>query len=276
MDASNAHVIDSDSKVEEYIPQLQERSEAEEKPFVFQSFVGNSETGEIELSEPGEFEDGLSVIHIDDVREEERVKISEEMLTEAHAEADQIIEEARAEAERMILEAQSQIEVITEEAQRQGFDAGVNQGLAEGQRQLEEQMRLFQEDMEESRKAFQMERDSMEPYFAGLVADLVEKIVGVSCSECTDVILHLIQRSVAGLGQPEQIIIRVSREDMPTVTGSKTKLQELVPETQKFDIVEDASLQSNQCIIETDNQIIDCSLDVQLDSLRNKLKMLSI
>lgn len=279
MDASNAHVIDSDSKVEEYIPQLQDNSESEEKKYEFQSFSPNPLTGEIEFTETsdsGEFEDGLSVIHIEDVREEEREKISQDMLAEASEEASQILEEARQQAERMIEEAQNQVEMITEEARRQGFDAGVIQGLSEGQHQLEEQMQEFQADMEESRRAFEMERDSLEPYFAGLVADLVEKIIGVSCSEYKDVILYLIQRAVAGLGQPDQISIRVSRDDMPVVTSGKSKLLELLPEVSKFDLVEDASLQASQCIIETENQIIDCSLDVQLDSLRSKLKMLSI
>ena len=33
-------------------------------------------------------------------------------------------------------------------------------------------------------------------------------------------------------------------------------------------------LEKNQCIIDTENQIVDCSVDVQLDNLINDLKLL--
>ena len=38
----------------------------------------------------------------------------------------------------------------------------------------------------------------------------------------------------------------------------------------------DKTLEKNQCVIEMDNGIIDCSLDVQLEALKQDLKLLSI
>ena len=49
-----------------------------------------------------------------------------------------------------------------------------------------------------------------------------------------------------------------------------------LPEQTEFDILEDASLSANQCIIETEDKMIDCSLDVQLQNLQEKLHTLAL
>ena len=58
---------------------------------------------------------------------------------------------------------------------------------------------------------------------------------------------------------------------MAVVSGHKAELKEQLPEQTEFDILEDASLSANQCIIETEDKMIDCSLDVQLQNLQEKL-----
>lgn len=47
-------------------------------------------------------------------------------------------------------------------------------------------------------------------------------------------------------------------------------------ERMDFDYYRGDSLQENQCIIETDQRIIDCSLDVQLQNLKDQIRMLTI
>ena len=42
-----------------------------------------------------------------------------------------------------------------------------------------------------------------------------------------------------------------------------------------LEIISDLSLEGNQCIIETDTGIFDCSMDVQLKNLIKDLKSLS-
>ena len=61
-----------------------------------------------------------------------------------------------------------------------------------------------------------------------------------------------------------------------SVSGHKAELKEQLPEQTEFDILEDASLSANQCIIETEDKMIDCSLDVQLQNLQEKLHTLAL
>ena len=68
--------------------------------------------------------------------------------------------------------------------------------------------------------------------------------------------------------------IRVSKEDIGFVTMQKSKLLGGLNEV-TAEIVEDATLQKNECLIETEGGIFDCSLDVELEALSKKLKLLS-
>ena len=116
----------------------------------------------------------------------------------------------------------------------------------------------------------------MEPFFADLTAELVEKITGIICQDKKEVILYLIERAVNRLERSKQITLRVSKEDMAAVAMQKMELKEAAEGVEEFDIVEDSNLEANQCIIETENKIIDCSLDTQLQSLRDQIRMIAM
>ena len=46
-------------------------------------------------------------------------------------------------------------------------------------------------------------------------------------------------------------------------------------ESTTVDVVEDAAVAKNECMIETENGIYDCGLGTQLDELRKKLMLLA-
>ena len=60
------------------------------------------------------------------------------------------------------------------------------------------------------------------------------------------------------------------------VSSRRAYFAKELKEGTELEITEDASLSANQCIIETDNKIVDCSLDAQLDNLREQIRMLAM
>lgn len=255
-------VIDSDSHVEEYIPEIYAQ-ETEAKPFEF---------AELSPKEDAEFRGGIPVIRMDDVLEKERQKISQEteaqsqeILSAAQAEADAILEQARAEAEG-----------IAEQAAAEGREAGRREGLKLAEEQLQEKERCLQEEYQKKMQELETQAKQMEPFFADLVVSLIEKITGIVCQDKKEVILYLMDNALHNLEKTKQITLRVSKEDMAVVSMKKAQLKESAGDVEEFDIVEDSSLSANQCIIETENKIIDCSLDAQLKSLEEQIKMLVI
>lgn len=274
VDPGQSKAIDSDSRIEEYIPEIYSQKQQED----VSSFQPLSLADGAAQMPEGEFQDGISVIHMDDVLKEERQKISkeisQELLEETEAETRQILEDARAEAEQIVAQAREEYDAIRSEAEEQGREEGRQQGLAEAETTLQEMTARQQAEYEGRLKELAEQERQMEPFFADLTVNLIEKITGILCQDKKDTILYLIERAVHNLERPKQINLRVSKEDMANVSMHKAGLKEAAEGVEEFDIVEDSSLTANQCIIETENKIIDCSLDVQLQSLRDQIRML--
>ena len=70
-------------------------------------------------------------------------------------------------------------------------------------------------------------------------------------------------------------MIHVSKEDFGYVTMQKKDLLEGIPGSDTIEIIEDMTLTPNECMIETDGGIFDCSLGTQLQGLMKELKLLS-
>lgn len=272
VDAGEKCIIDSDSRVEQFIPEIYAQEKQIEEPFTFQP-LSLGQIGE-EVETEG-YQDGLSVIHMDDVLEEERQKISQELSRETEQQIQERLDQANDQAEQIVTQAMDQAEEIRNQARIQGLEEGRQSGLVQAEQKCQEMEQSLQKEYQRKLQELEEQKRQMEPFFADLTAQLVEKITGVVCRGKKDVILHLIEGAVRNLEKPKQITLRVSKTDMAAVSLQKVQLKECAGEISAFDIVEDPNLKANQCIIETENKIVDCSLDVQLQSLRDQLIMLA-
>lgn len=260
-------IIDSDSHVDEYIPNIFSAPAKQQEIEDFQAMSFDEET-----EHNVEFQDGMNVIKVDDMLEEEKQRLSEENEKAAA----KIIEEAQAKADQMINDANEYAETIKNNA----YEEGMNQGLEEGRvRAKAEQEQLKAEFDEECSKRYDeisKYENSLEEKFADIMIRLISKITGVLCEDRKDVIIFLIDNALHNVSKSKNITIRVSDGDFANVDSAKDKLKEKLTSDVELDIAEDSSLSENQCIIETDSGIIDCSLDAQLDNLKEKIRLISL
>lgn len=259
---TGSRTIDSDEHVEEYIPNIYNQEE-EVKAFEFQA-LGTT------IAKDEDFEQGLSVISMDDVVNEEREKLVEQI----NEEKEKILAEAREEAESILTQAKEQANAIEEMARSEGYNRGVEEGRADSAREMDELRQNLEAEYAERMTALEEQEKNLEPAFADLIISLVGKITGVVCENKKDIILYLIGSAMKNMERTSSIVLRVSKADIARVSSKKATLRILAKEVQQFDIVEDSSLSENQCIIETDNKIIDCSLDAQLSNLEEHVKLL--
>lgn len=272
VDAKQKHIIDSEQRMEELIPQMYAAEEPKQDSYTFQPLTAE----ELASGQAEPFQNGIPVIHMDDVREEERQKLSDEVNEQVMQEKNDILAKAEAEAEELVQQAEQQAEQIKTQAHSEGFEAGKQEGLAAAEEQLQQAEEELRQSVEQELDQIRQQRKQMEPFFADLTAKLVEKLTGQVCTENKEVILHLIQNAEDTLDRPKQVTLRVSGEDMAVVAGHKAELKEQLPEQTEFVVIEDASLSANQCIIETEDKMLDCSLDVQLQNLQEKLHTLAL
>lgn len=205
--------------------------------------------------------------------QEENSQLDLEITTEK---AQKIIENAKIEAEEIISIAKKEAfdmkERVLEEAREKGYQDGMKESLAfTAQKELEfqEKENLLQKNYEE-----QMER--IEPEIAELLISLIGKISGVIMEDNKEIILYLIKSSMKNLGRCENFRIRVSKEDAPLVNENINILYDTNPDIARIEVFEEESFRKNQCIIETDFKMIDCSIDVQIKNLSEAIKLLSL
>lgn len=268
VEQEDKRIIDSDSHVEEFIPNI--FSAAIEN-------YGDNENDDVSFQDgekdiEASYHDGMSVIRIDDVLEEEKQKLEEENRQKAA----EILEEANEKASKIINEANENSDRIKKEA----YEEGMNQGLSDGRQQAQEEADMlrkeFESECDKRMDQITQYENSLESKFADILIGLVTKITGIVCEDKKDVIIYLIDNALHNVSKSKDITIRVSKNDIMTVESEKDKFIDGLSDDVSLDIVEDDSLSDNQCIIETESGVIDCSLDAQLDNLKEQLRLIAM
>lgn len=220
------------------------RSLMVEKPTVVEGFVEGIQAVVVEAEEPCS-------------------EKAEKLLASAHEEANLILEQAKHEAEQ-----------IKANALAQGKKLGYEEGIRMAQLDLDNKRMELEAQRQNLQSEYARMQKELEPSMAFLMVNLIEKITGVVVEEQKDVILHLIERGFEGLDKVDDITIKVSAEDFDMVAAKQDYLLNSIGRNIQLKVLVDNSLCGNQAKIETENKIIDCSLDVQLENLIKDIKLL--
>lgn len=254
VDREDTMVINSDKKIEKFMPEI------------FQTANSSNE-----FAVAGEFQEGIHAVHIEET-EQEREAENEIAFEEEKA---IILEQARQEAENIVASAK----IEAENQQKQAYEMGKVQGYEEGKKIAESELIEAKQQLEAEKADIQMQYEQqiaeVEPQFVNLVADLVEKMTGVIAEERKEVIIYLLRRGLKQTGRSKNIVVVVSEEDFAFVNKEKEMLMQCIGKDCMFDIIEDRKLTKNQCMIETEGQSINCSLDIQLHGLIEDLRLLA-
>lgn len=257
-------VIDSDSHIKDFLPELKLGDE--------QDFIPLSLGIESLQDAADGYMSGLEDIKDDTQNMQEAAMPSEEERQAAL----QLIEDAKKEAEAILQEAREHTEEIKNQAYEEGRELGYANGMAAAKEEMEEKEQELVRKEAQMVKDYQQQLESLEPAFVDVMAKLIQKVTGILAEDKKDILLYLIERSIRQLEKPKSILLRVAKEDMVIVASHIEQLKAAVAEGVEFDVVEEMTLTKNQCIIETDQKMFDCSLDAQIENLTEQLKLLTL
>lgn len=238
------------------------------------------ETSDIYMTEEEGFEAGLEASPIDLlVQDGGESPVIKGELKERQEEAQSILEEAKTEAEKILEEARTEAEALRHAAKEEGRNEGYQRGVQEGAFQLETQRKNMEEEsrsrLNHLEEEYQQKKMSMEVELVDTIGGIFEHVFQVEFSDRKDIIFHLIQKTLHHVTVTKDFLIHVSKEDFGYVTMQKKDLLEGIPGSDTIEIIEDMTLSPNECMIETDGGIFDCSLGTQLQGLMKELKLLS-
>ncbi len=224
----------------------------------------------------GEFIAGLNAEVV------EELVTPEEELEKAREESSQLLqyareqaESARQETDRLLKQARVEGEQLKQQAYEQGKAEGYQDGIAQAQQEIDGiKASLMQEQME-LEQDYEQRLKQLEPKLVDTILEVFQKVTYVLAEDKREMMLHLVDHAFMRIESSRQFLVRVSKEDYPFVAEHKEMLLERVPSSSEIDIVKDAALVRNQCLIETDGGVFDCSLDVQLENLIRDIRILS-
>ncbi len=189
---------------------------------------------------------------------------------------EEIEEMARAEVEAMKAEAAGEIERRKTVGYEEGKAQGYEEGMARAEAEIADARAAIEQERSSLMQQYEEMIDELEPRFVHTLTSIYEKIFEVDLSGHRELIIGLLRNAMGHIESSKTYMIHVSREDYSYVNENKRLLKtESVSEDAVIDIIEDATLRENECMIETPGGIFDCSLGTELEMLRKKLELLS-
>ncbi|MBR5635984.1 MAG: hypothetical protein IKW81_03525 [Pseudobutyrivibrio sp.] len=199
----------------------------------------------------------------------------EEILAEAHEEAQRIIDDANAQAEEIINAAQLNADAMRNLARQDGEKEGYNEGTQRAARELQDAQNDMQAELERIRNEYMEMQMGMEREIVEMCIPVFEHVFAAELSGKKDVIYHLLDHCIMKIERTGQMQIKVSDANAEFIKSKKDEIQGKVGAEVGLDIIADPLLNDSQCIIETDGGVFDCSIDTELDNLIREIRALS-
>ena len=212
----------------------------------------------------------------DEITGAERLALKIEMEKAIRTQADIILEQARAQGEQVKAKAREAAEAeraeIFESARQAGYEDG-REHLLQEQQAMEaafaEKERLLQDEFERKQK-------ELEPMATEVITKLLESLTGVCLESRKGIVTHLVTKALSEADRSNSFLIKVSKDDLEEVKGASDKLRSLFEREVVLEVVQDVLLKKGECLIETDSNIIDCSLGTQLEGLLEDIRLFSV
>ncbi|MDD6328452.1 MAG: FliH/SctL family protein [Eubacteriales bacterium] len=204
---------------------------------------------------------------------------NKEIINDALEKAEMLIADAKEQAAKLISEAELEAGAIKEQARIDGYEKGLEEGMDAAKQQVADHMYAL-----EKKSTEELEKQKNDLFEEFLIAKqdmvdvscgLIEKLTGILVDSYKPIMLHMINNALDSTESSKQFIIRVSNEIYPYVADNRDRIIGASNPGVSIEIFGDSKLSSGQCMIESDNGIVDLSMDVQVKNLITAIKLLS-
>ncbi len=204
---------------------------------------------------------------------------NEELLNEAMDMARELRDDAVSRANKIIEDANAEAEQIKENAYKEAFNKGLEEGSMEAMKRADAYMENMQKEQE---ILFQKNQEVLEANILdaqekmiNLSCALIEKLTGILVDEYRPVMLHMINNALNESDNGKGFTIRVGEENYSYLLDNIDRISGATNPSITIDLYSDSKLDKRQCMIESENGIIDLSMDIQVRKLITAIKLLS-
>lgn len=248
-------IINSNEIIEQKLSQLQKTFRAQQ----------------MNVQHPEGFQAGLEVSQLDI----EQYEMPEpDYVKEAKEEAERILSDARAQAERILSDAGDRADDISSQARADGHRQGYEEGTMLARQELEQAEQELEAWKAKLATEHQERLAQMEPQLLDTILQVVDNVFQIQFSQKKEILLHLIHKTLKGIKNCREFQLRAGRDNYLFLETHKNEIMDAVGEDIALTVVEDASIEDDCCMIETDSGMYDCSIDVELKNLIRDIRSL--
>lgn len=226
---------------------------------------------------------GKIIRPLDEVKQDEE-EVSdqignEELLNEAMDMAKELREDAVNRAAKIVDEAKVEAEQIKENAYKEGYEKGLQDGSMEAMKRTDAYMENMQKEQEaliqRNQEILEDNISDTQDKLVNLSCALIERLTGILVDQYRPVMLHIINNALNDADASKNITIKVCEENFAYIQDNYDRLSGAANPNINIELYSDSKLNKRQCIIESENGIIDLSMDIQVRNLITAIKMLS-
>ena len=210
---------------------------------------------------------------------------AEEIYTEPQPTVEEILEEARQEAERILAEAGAKVAQMENEASHhaellyeQKRQEGYNLGVSQMQEELEIERNKLQSEYQALESNLQSEYeeklDTLEHDLVDVMIQVFHKVFHIQFDNKKQILLHLIKDTLLGIESGKVFHIRVAESNFKFIESHVAEIKEKIGNDVSIDVINDMFLDENDCMIETENGVYNCGIDMVLGNLEKDIRSL--
>jgi flagellar assembly protein FliH len=194
---------------------------------------------------------------------------------QAEEEAQRIADDAKVKAAELQSEVKKNLESERKEARDKGREEGRNKGFEEGKAEVERLIERTQVVLERAQDKRAEILSETEQEIVDLVLLISRKVIKVISENQRDIIVSNVIQALRKIKGRGDVIIRVNMNDLQLATEHKQDFIKLMEGAKSVQVIEDSSVDSGGCIIETDFGEIDARISSQLAELESKILEIS-
>ena len=196
---------------------------------------------------------------------------AEAMIEKAKEEAQKIIEAAELKGKEIEEESIKKIEEERQQVFAQAKEEGRGEGYADGKVEVDRLIERTQTVLERAQDKRGDILSDTEQEIIDLVLLVARKIIKVISENQREVVISNVKEALKKVKDKGNIIIRVNLSDVKLTTDHTKEFIKLLEGVKTIQVMEDSSIDSGGCIIETDFGEIDARISSQLAELEAKI-----
>lgn len=205
---------------------------------------------------------------------------SDALMSSANDEVTMILAQAKMAAEQCLSEANKQAELIKQQAYDEGHQQGYQEGFTQGhQAGIAEVEHVINQTIARTEQVLAAAEQAAKEMLVAAEAQIIDialavarKILAYEIAENPMVVLPLVKAALQKVSDQEDVVIRVSMDDIDAVLLAKTDLQMMIGREHSLKIIVDRTVHSGSCVIDTSYGTVDARVDTQFEAIREMLQ----